>query len=438
MKRVLWALAAIAVLALLIFSMRPQPFVVDIGKPEQRTVREFIAEEAKTRLRDEYTVDMPVSGTLKRMAFEVGDVVDEGAVLAQIDAFDLEHRVIGLEYMIQQAAAQIGGVESGKPKTEDLDSASVRAKAARDSLRIAEKELQIAQIDFDEAQKDYERTKRLAEQGVASQTMLDDAERAYKGLREQVERAQLAVASAKKNVEILDMASTRVVDSVDDNEYLREVYQAEIKRLEADLAVAKSDLEKTIIRAPVCGPILEKYIENTRVLTAGTPIVKIGDLTTMEIESDVLSEEVVAIEPGDTVELIGKALGDHQLTGTVDRIYPSAFQKISSLGIEQQRVKTIIAFDNTTINLRAGTRLDIRIIVDQSENAIAVPERAIFKRDDTWNVFVVQGGKAQLRPVTLGLKNDTWAEVTQGLTLEEEIILEPKNDLEPGSRVEAR
>lgn len=438
MKRILWGGAAVLVMVLVGLSLRPQPVLVDIGKPERRTVREYIAEEAKTRLRDEYTVDMPVSGTLKRIQWEVGDVVDKDAVLAEIDAFDLEQRVKGLEFMIQQAAAQIGGVESGKPKSEDLDSASVRANAARDSLRIAEKELQIANIDFEEAKKDYERTQRLSEQGVASQTMLDDAERAYKALKEQVERGQLAVASARKNVEILDMASSRVADSVDDNEYLREVYQAEIRRLEAELAVAKSDLEKTVIRAPVCGPVLEKYIENTRVLMAGTPILKLGDLTTMEIESDVLSEEVVTVEPGDTVELIGKALGDRELTGTVDRIYPSAFQKISSLGIEQQRVKTIIAFDNSEVNLRAGTRLDVRIIVDQSDDTIAVPERSVFKRDDAWHVFVVEGGRAALRKVTLGLKNDTWAEIVDGLAVEEEIILEPKNDLEAGSRVAGR
>jgi HlyD family secretion protein len=438
MKRILWGGAAVLVLILLVLSMRPQPIVVDIGMPERRSVQEYIAEEAKIRLRDEYLVDMPVSGTLRRISWEVGDVVDQGAVLAEVDTFDLEQRVAGLEYLIQQSRAQIGGVESGKPKSEDLNTAEVRAKEMRDALNIAEKELQIASIDFEEASRDYERAKRLKDQGVASQSMLDDAEQMFKSRREQVERGRLAVASARKNVEIAELSSSRVVASVDDNEYLREVYQAEIKRLESELAVAKSDLEKAVIKAPVCGPVLEKFIENTRVLVAGTPILKLGDLRTMEIESDVLSEEVVEVVPGDTVEIIGKALGDATITGTVDRIYPSAFKKISSLGIEQQRVKTIIAFDNTELNLRAGTRLDVRIIVDESKDTIAVPERSVFKRDDTWHVFVVKGGKAELRQVTLGLKNDTWAEIVDGLAVDEEIVLEPKNDLEPGSRVAAR
>lgn len=438
MKRILWIGAAAAAVVLLALSLRPKAAIVEIGTPARQTVQEFIAEEAKTRLRDEYLVDMPVSGTLERITWEVGDTVDKDAVLAEIDPFDLEHRAKGLEYLIRQAGAQIGGVDSGKPKGQDIDSAAVRAREMRDTLRMAEKEQEIATINFEEAQRDYERAKRLNAQGVASQSMLDDAEQTFKAQREQVERAKLAVASAKKNVEISELASSRVVSSVDDNEYMREVYQAEIKRLEAELAVARSDLEKAVIRAPVCGPVLEKYIENTRVLVAGTPILKLGDLASMEIESDVLSEEVVDVAPGDTVDLIGKALGGATLTGKVDRIYPSAFQKISSLGIEQQRVKTIILFDNSELNLRAGTRLDVRIIVDQSEDTIAVPERAVFRRDDAWHIFVVKGGRAELRKVTLGLKNDTWAEIKDGLTLEEEIILEPKNDLEAGSRVVAR
>lgn len=438
MKRMLWIGAAVVAVILVALSLRPKPVLVEIGTPEQRTVREFIAEEAKTRLRDEYTIDMPVSGTLQRIPWQVGDMVESGETLATIDGHDLEQRVRGLESLIRQAEAQIAGVESGKPKSQDLQSADMRAKESRDALRMARKELEIAIIDFEEAERDYRRTQRLADQGVASQTMLEDAEQAYKALQQRVERAELAVESARKRVEIADMDASRVVDSVDDNEYLRAVHQADIGRLESELAVARADLEKTTIRAPVRGPILEKHVENERVLSAGTPILKLGDLATMEIASDVLSEEVVDVEPGDPVELIGKALGDTEATGTVDRIYPAAFQKISSLGIEQQRVKTIIAFDNSALGLRAGTRLDVRIIVDQSEDAIAVPERAVFKQDDAWHIFVVTGGRAELRPVTLGLKNDTWAEVVDGLSLEERIVLEPKNDLEPGSRVEAR
>lgn len=438
MKKIMWAALAVLVTAVSVWALRPPAVLVEIGHPERRVVQEFIAEEAKTRLRDEYTVDMPLSGTLKRMTLNVGDVVEAGAVIAELDTFDLEHQIKGAEFMIQQSQAQIDGLASGKPKKEDTDSASVRVKEMADQLQMAEKESSVAAIDSEQARKEYERVKNLVAQNVMPQTALENAERAHKALLERVEGAKLAVAAARKNVEIAQLASSRVVSSMDDNEYMREVYGAEIQRLGAELDILRSNLAKAVIHAPVAGPVLEKYIENTRVLPAGTPILKLGDLGTMEIESDLLSEEVVGVSVGDKVELIGKAIGDTPGMGQVDRIYPSAFQKISSLGIEQQRVKTIVSFDNSALKLRAGTRLDLRIITDETPDALAVPERSVFRRDGEWYVFVVRGGRAELRQVKLGLKNDTWASVTEGLTEQDAIILEPKNEIEPGGRVAAR
>jgi HlyD family secretion protein len=438
MRRLIWGGIIVVIVGVAAFSLRPKPVLVDMGNPELRTVSNYIAEEAKTRLRDDYLIDVPLSGTVQRISLEVGDVVEAGDVIAQIDSFDLEQQIRGVEFLIRQSRAQISGVDSGKPKNEDIDTAAVRTREMTDALRIAEKERDITSIDFEQATRDYDRAKRLVAEGVASQSMLDDAERAYKGLNEQVERTRLAVAAARKGLEISELASSRVASSMDDNEYLREVYTAEIQQLEAQLAVMRSDLEKTVIHAPVAGPVLEKYIENTRVLVAGTPILLLGDLSTMEIESDVLSEEVVSVSVGDEVELTGKALTGRPAQGSVARIYPAAFQKISSLGIEQQRVKTIVEFDNEPLQLRAGTRLDVRIITDRSVDATAVPERAVFRREGEWYVFVVEGGAAVLRPVKIGIKNDTWAEVQEGLTAEDLIILEPNNDLVAGQRVAAK
>lgn len=437
-KKLIGAVGIAVLAGLAALSMRPQAILVETGKPERRAVRQYVAEEAKTRLRDEYTVDMPLTGTLKRMTLEVGDVMEAGAVLAEVDTFDLDHQIKASEFLIQQAEAQIDGLASGKPKAEDTETAAKRIKAMADQLQMAEKESSIAKIDSEQAQREYNRVKKLVEQGVAAQSALDSAEQAHRSLLEQVEHAALAVAAARKNVEIAQLASSRVASSMDDNEYMRQVYGAEIQRLGEELEMLRRDREKAQILAPVGGPVLEKYIENTRVLAAGTPILKLGDLSTMEIESDVLSEEVVAVAPGDTVELIGKAVGDGDRMGKVDRIYPSAFQKISSLGIEQQRVKTIISFDNSDLKLRAGTRLDVRIITDEVVDAIAVPERSIFRREGAWYIFVVSSGRAELRQVEVGLKNDTWAAITRGLELDESFILEPKNDLEPGARVAPR
>lgn len=448
MKRVIWSVVIAAIAVLVVISLRPRPLPVELGKAEIRTVHEYIAEEAKTRLAKEYLVDAPVSGTVQRITWEVGDEVEAGEVLARIESFDLEQQIRGVESLIAQTRAQIVGVDTAKPKPEDISAAEMRVREMSDSLRIAEKENAIVEIDYAEAQKEYRRVQQLVAEGVASQSQLDEAERRYKGLEQNLARARLAAEAARKTLEIAGLNAKRIVASIDDNEYMREAYQAEIQRLESQLNILRSDLGKTVIRAPVSGPILEKYIDDRRVLPAGTPLLKMGDLETLEIESDVLSEEVVRVKPGDAVEIIGRALlldssgrqssssnASPVFSGTVKRIYPSAFKKISSLGIEQQRVKVLIDFDHTQARLRAGTRLDVRIITAVREQALAVPERSTFRREGQWYVFAVRDGRARLAPVTIGLKNDEWAEIQEGLSPGDIIVAEPMNDLEDGMRV---
>jgi len=437
-KRILWGIAALGAVAAVGYALMPRPLAVELGKPERRTVREFIAEEAKTRLAREYTIDMPVAGTLERPPLEVGDVVEAGQEVARVDDFDLRQQLRGVEYLVAQARAQVAGVDMTKTKPEEVDAAEVRAREATVALDMAKRDRNIAAIELKEARRSWERAKELVEEGVASEAQLDEAERRFHSAEEGFARAELAQQAALRDVEVAELVARRTAGSVDDNEYLRQLYEAEIEQLEAQRAVIQSDLEKTVIRAPVSGPVLEKYVESRRVLAPGSPIYKLGDLASMEVECDVLSEEVVRVREGARVELLGKALGDAEAAGMVTRIYPSGFKKISSLGIEQQRVKVLIGFDNGGPALRAGTRLDARIITAERPDTLAVPERAAFRRQGQWYVFVVEGGKARLRPVTLGLRNDTRAEVLEGLEETDTIITEPMNSIAPDTRVRGK
>lgn len=438
MKRVLWVLAGIIILAAAGYTFRPRPLLVAVGAPARITVREYIAEEAKTWLDAEYLIAMPIAGTLERIEWKAGDMIEAGGVIARIESFELERQIRGMESLIAQARAQVTGVDTGKPKPEDLAAAALRIKEASDALRIAEKDKTIAEIDFADAERAMQRAHSLRAEGVVSQAELEEAERRYKGLEQNIARVRLVAQAASKQLEIATLNEQRLRGSVDDNEFMRTVYESDILRVEAELEVLRRDLERAIIRAPVSGPILEKYVEDRRVLPPGTPIVKMGDMATLEIECDVLSEEVVKVKPGNPVEISGKALGDAVHSGTVKRIYPSAFMKISALGIEQQRVKVIIAFDEPVPALRPGTRLDVKIVTAESPDVLAVPERATFRREGQWYVFTAENGRARMRPVAIGLKNDDWAEIASGLDPESAVITEPRNDLDHNARVRPR
>ena len=166
-------------------------------------------------------------------------------------------------------------------------------------------------------------------------------------------------------------------------------------------------------------------------------MLKIGDLTSIEIECDVLSEEVSRMRVGNKVLISGKALQGRELEGKVTRIYPAGFMKISSLGVEQQRVRTLISFDNEEVRLLPGTRIEVEIVTEEAVDTLAVPDRAVFRHEGGWALFIVEGGRAALTSVRIGLRNEDWAEVLEGVTADTIVVGELKNDLEDGIRVTA-
>lgn len=415
------------VLAIIVVLTYSGAVPVEVVNPETRTVHEYIAEDAKTRLGDEYVVDMPVAGTLERIELEVGDIVEKGHVIAQVERYGLEHRIKEIEALITETQARVTGVDITKPKAEDHESSKIRVTEMRDALEIAKKVRAVTTFNQEEAKRDLGRARALLDAGAASEDYLDEAELHYKGLSEELKRAKLQEDNAHKALELAEIADRRLMGSVDDNEYLRDAYSAQIEGLRAQLAVLHYDLSKTEIRAPVSGPVLEKYIEDRRVLAPGTPLLRIGDLASAEIECDVLSEEVSLVRVGNAVEITGKALQGKTITGRVSRIHPAGFMKISSLGIEQQRVRTLIDYDAHAVALRPGTSVDVRIITAESVDALAIPARSAFRKEGQWNVYAVVNGKIRTVPVEIGLRNDEWVAIASGLSADDIILRDPGN-----------
>lgn len=434
-RRIVGAAMALSALGLAVYAMRERPLPVEITQARKLTVREYIAEDAKTRLDTEYIVDMPISGTLERIELKEGDRVEAGACIARVDPFDLHMQLEIMEASVAQAKARITGVDTSKPKPEELESAEVRVRESETAEAISRRDKEIARIARDNAKKEFDRLKALLDEGAVSQSQFDAADRTYKEAEQNLARLGLAESASGRNRQVAELTSKSLVASVDDNEYLRQMYKAEMEGLEAQIAMLKSDLEKTTIVSPISGVVLEKFVEDRRVLAAGTPLLKLGNHDAIEIECDILSEEVGKVKPGDLVEIDGKALQGQTVLGQVKRIYPSGFKKISSLGIEQQRVRTIIAFDNSAVSLRPGTSLDVRIVTGEAVDAVAVPERSTFRSGSGWAVFAVRDGKARLTPVELGLKNDTWAQIMSGLAIGDSIVAEPKNEMRDGARL---
>ena len=174
-------------------------------------------------------------------------------------------------------------------------------------------------------------------------------------------------------------------------------------------------------------------------------ILQIGQLADLEVEADILSQDMVNVREGDPVQIYGAPFADLDggaVSGIVHRISPLGFTKISSLGVEQQRVQIVIRFTDDARQLvqQRGVgvqyRVRVRIVTESKDEALVVPRSALFRDSQgQWQLYVVRGGRARQQPITVGLINDELAEITDGVSAGESVVLAPENSLRHNSRV---
>jgi HlyD family secretion protein len=190
----------------------------------------------------------------------------------------------------------------------------------------------------------------------------------------------------------------------------------------------------------VAGAILKVLQESETVVAPGNPLIEIGDPRDLEIVVDVLSTDAIEIRPGAEV-IIERWGGPGALAGRVRRIEPTAFTKVSTLGVEEQRVNVIIDVvspPGAWSGLGDGYRVEARITVFSREGATIVPTGALFRLGAEWHVYVVDNGRAELRRIELLRQSGSTAAIAAGLSAGEMVIVYPGDRVVPGTRVQSR
>ncbi len=390
-KRILlWSLLGLILVAGLIWAFIPKPIPVDIMTLQPGEMTVTVDEEGETRVRDVFVLSAPISGRALRIDAEVGD-----------------------EVSAQQT--RIAEIEPIDPTLLDLRSqAQARAdiRAAEANLLLAEASVKEAKVELNFAESEYKRTRKLRADAMVSERELEAAESAYK-----TRQAALETVVAG-----------------------RRTRQAELERARAQLisptaARAKSDDCSCVpIVAPVDGRILRILHESEGVVSAGEPLVEIGDPADLEIVADLLSSDAVKVEPGQRV-IIENWGGDRSLEGRVRRVEPFGFTKVSALGIEEQRVNVIIDFTSPReewSRIAHGFQVDVRIVLWEGKDVLKLPLTALFRDNSNWAVFVESDGVASKRDVKLGRRTGLEAEVLSGLKAGERIVVHPSDKITQG------
>jgi HlyD family secretion protein len=194
------------------------------------------------------------------------------------------------------------------------------------------------------------------------------------------------------------------------------------------------------IQSQVAGRVLKIPRESEGVVAAGQPLMEIGNPRALEVEIDVLSDDAVRIKPGMRV-LYERWGGEPSLDGSVRTVEPVGATKVSSLGVEEQRVLVIAEITSPPEvweRLGDGYRVEARFVLWEGDDVLQIPQSALFRHGEGWAVFVVDGNRAARRGVDIGQRNGLHAQIVSGLQSDDVVITHPDASLRDGTRVRAR
>ena len=439
---ILYGLTSLGIIALVALAFRPAPIAIDVGTVIEGPLQVTVDAEGKTRVQERYVVSAPVAGRLQRIDLEAGDPVDADIIVAQIDPLPLNTQVLAAQARLQELRAELIGVDTQRPKSEELIQAEARLRSAEAAQQAAAADVAQTRAALEQARRDRIRAQDLEAEGAISRQAREAAELTETRLAQELEANQRELERAIANVADAREALPLLQAEQRDPDYLIEVYQAQIAGVEAELTNLADEARRTTITAPVTGSVLRVPDDSARFVEAGDPLIELGDPTDLELVIDVLSADAVQIEPGDTIH-VEQWGGPTSLTATVSYIEPAAFTEVSALGVEEQRVNVIGTFSEPTAEsagfpLGDGYRIESRIVIWADDNVLQVPISALYRCAQDWCVFVVEKDRARMRTITIGPRSTTAAVVESGLQPGEQVILYPSEQIEAGRRVEPR
>ena len=389
--RILFALGVMAAMALGVWAMMPRPVAVETAAVTKGKFVATVDEDGKTRIRERYVVAAPLPGRLTRVRLKAGDAVKADDMIAAI----------------VPAPAPFLDPRSRREHEERLGT----AEAARERTKAM---VERAQAQTAQAKKEFDRIRTLTETGSSTVQALERAETALRVANRELRAAEFQDHATEHEIE-------------------------QAKALLAQYAEGGgAPPDRWNVTAPVSGLVLKVSQESETIVQPGTPILEIGDPLDLEIVVDVLSTDAVEIKPGATVSIEHWG-GAGALAGRVRRVEPAAFTKISTLGVEEQRVNVLIDIVSSPqdwTGLGDAYQVDTRITVFTRDDATIIPSAALFRTGESWNVYVVSERRAQRRTVELLRRSGRFAAVAAGLQSGEQVIIYPSDRIASGIRVE--
>ncbi|MFM9965042.1 MAG: efflux RND transporter periplasmic adaptor subunit [Planctomycetaceae bacterium] len=441
-------IAIAGILAAVGYGFLPKPVLVDTARVTRGSLAVTVSEDGKTRVRDRYLISSPLAGRLHRIKVRAGDPVTAPPSLESsgngngVAATALEDPINGhgldpIPPTISPGAtavtdlAIIDPIDPSLLDSRQIAQAELHVKAMQTAIQSAAASREKANVALEWAKTDLERRKGLAGKGANSKQELEDAAMLVRSRIEELNVAKFAEVTAQ---------------------YERDLASAALLRSQP-LAPDTAEKWQLRLQSPITGVVMKVLQESEAIVQQGTPLLEVGDPRDLEVDIEVLSTDAVRIRPGQTVRLKHWG-GERPLTARVRLVEPSGFLKLSALGVEEQRVHVIANFEDpysARPTLGNGYRVEAEIVLWEQDGVVKIPTGALFRENgsatpsapaqpprDLWAVYVVENGVARKRQVEIGRRNGLEAEVLNGLTESDQVIVHPSDRIRDQVQVQPR
>lgn len=447
-KRFVWLCILTGIVAAVVYGFMPKPILVDTAIVSRGTLSVTVAEDGKTRVRDRFVISAPLAGRLHRIKVRAGDPVSLPVPVERLaDKPDDSEPVNGnghgdpppeaITTSFSPGAspaielAIIDPIDPSLLDSRQIAQAELRVKALESGLQSASAVKAKASVASEWAKLDLDRRAGLSGKGANTKQELEDAQMLLRSRTEDLNSAKFAEQTAKYD---LDLARAALLRSK---------------------PLAPEDVEKWQLRlqSPIDGLVMKVLQESETIVQQGTPLLEVGDPRDLEIDIEVLSTDAVKIRPGQTVRLKHWG-GEKPLLAHVRLVEPSGYLKLSALGVEEQRVHVIAQFDTPYAErptLGDGYRVEAEVVIWEKDDVLKVPTGALFRDKgaaqatsadkptaDIWAVFVVEKGQAVKRRIEVGRRNGLEAEVLNGLSETDLVIVHPSDRIQSQIQVQPR
>ncbi len=356
---------------------------VRVENAEVREVRRSVDVVGTLTAREDAIVSAEVAGRVSKLGHDLGDRVETGDVLVELDQEKAQYGVEAQKAALATARAKYGASDAG-----DLPPLDRVPEVVSASAQLAD------------AKQRFDRAKSLNAQSIVSKSDLDSAQTAYDtalAAREQ------ALASARE-------------------------LRADIEAKASALRLAERNLRDTVIRAPFRGFVAERLVSLGQYLQPQTPVMRLVQLHPLKVTAEVPEKFAPWMETGRDVSLRVDAFPAETFTGRIVRISPSVNLKSRAFAIEGE-------VPNADGRLKPGTFARLEITTDHVDRAVTIPATAVQSRYGTNRAFVIVNGALQGREIVLGDRLGDRVEVSTGLDAGTPVVATDVDQLGDGMKV---